>query len=336
MFWADDYSSIPIALRGGRWNEGLYLITNKNFIPYCERKVQTMNKVHDGIIGLVVADALGVPYEFKKRGTFNVVDMVGYGTYNQPPGTWSDDSSMTLATLESIGRLEKIDPADIMRNFWKWLYFGEFTPYGEVFDVGGGTRKAIDRYDRNVEPLKCGGRTRMDNGNGALMRILPLAFTNAGFAEIYNVAHLTHAHKISTDGCLIYVGIARALIEGCSLEEAVQDGIDWASSKTKISDEYSRLEIIQYVKSELIRSSGYVVDTLEAALWCLYHSKNYHECVLLAVNLGEDTDTVAAVAGGLAGIIYGMGDIPTHWLGQIPRMEWILALCDKVECSFSK
>ena len=295
-----------------------------------------MKKIHDGILGLVVGDALGVPYEFKKRGTFKAVDMVGNGTYNQQPGTWSDDSSMTLATLESIARLGKIDPTDIMQNFSDWLNYGSFTPYGEVFDVGGGTRRAIDRFNRGVKPLECGGKSKMDNGNGALMRILPLAFTNAGFKEIYNVACLTHAHKISTDACLIYVGIARALIEGCGLKEAVQEGIDWAGSKVQLSEEYSRLEVIEYIKPELIYSSGYVIDTLEAALWCLYHSKNYHECVLLAVNLGEDTDTVAAVAGGLAGIIYGVEDIPIKWLAAIPRLNWIHGLCEKFESKLSK
>lgn len=134
-----------------------------------------MNKIYNGIMGLVVGDALGVPVEFKKRDTYTVTDMTGYGTYNQPPGTWSDDSSLTLATLDSMVKLGKIDPADIMQNFFYWLNDGMFTPYGKVFDVGGGTRRAISRYANGKEPAKCGGKTRMDNGNGALMRILPVA-----------------------------------------------------------------------------------------------------------------------------------------------------------------
>lgn len=305
------------------------MATNKNFIPYCERKVQTMNKIYDGIMGLVVGDALGVPYEFKKRGTFNADDMVGFGTYNQPPGTWSDDSSMTLATLESIGRLGKIDPADIMRNFWKWLYFGEFTPYGKVFDVGGGTRKAIDRYDRNVEPLKCGGRTRMDNGNGSLMRMLPLAFIPCSVNDINNVSRLTHAHEISLRACRLYIGIAEQLLKGVPLYLALSESGIFVK-------EFSRIPTLWKLSRDEIKSSGYVVDTLEAALWCVLHGHDYKSTVLMAVNLGEDTDTVAAVAGGLAGIIYGMGDIPTKWLAQIPRWEWIDGLCRKVESSFSK
>lgn len=288
-----------------------------------------MNKIYDGIMGLVVADALGVPYEFKKRGTFNADDMVGFGTYNQPPGTWSDDSSMTLATLESIGRLGKIDPADIMRNFWKWLYFGEFTPYGKAFDVGGGTRKAIDRYDRNVEPLKCGGKTRMDNGNGSLMRILPLAFIPCSVNDINNVSSLTHAHEISLRACRLYIGIVEQLLKGVPRYLALSESGIFVR-------EFSRIPTLWRLSRDEINSSGYVVDTLEAALWCVLHGHDYKSTVLMAVNLGEDTDTVAAVAGGLAGIIYGMGDIPTKWLAQIPRWEWIDGLCRKVESSFSK
>lgn len=294
-----------------------------------ERTVQAMNKIYDGIMGLVVADALGVPYEFKKRGTFKAVDMVGFGTYNQPPGTWSDDSSMTLATLESIGRLGKIDPADIMENFSQWLNCGSFTPYGEVFDVGGGTRRAINRYSNGVEPLKCGGRTRMDNGNGSLMRILPLAFIPCSMNDINNVSRLTHAHEISLRACRLYIGITELLLKGVPPYLALSESGIFVK-------EFSRIPTLWKLSRDEINSSGYVVDTLEAALWCVLHGHDYKSTVLMAVNLGEDTDTVAAVAGGLAGIIYGMGDIPTKWLAQIPQWEWIDGLCRKVESSFSK
>ena len=109
-----------------------------------------MGKIYDGIIGLVVGDALGVPVEFRRRDTYKVSDMIGYGTYEQPPGTWSDDSSLTLATLESIARLGRIEPADIMQNFAKWYFEAEFTPYGEVFDVGSTTREAILHYQMGM------------------------------------------------------------------------------------------------------------------------------------------------------------------------------------------
>ena len=125
-----------------------------------------MNKFYNGIMGLVVGDALGVPVEFKKRDTFTITDMTGYGTYNQPPGTWSDDSSLTLATLDSMIKLGKVDPADIMQNFFHWLNDGMFTPYGKVFDVGGGTRRAIARYANGKDAAKCGGKTRTEIKGG--------------------------------------------------------------------------------------------------------------------------------------------------------------------------
>ncbi len=294
-------------------------------------------KVYDGIIGLVVGDALGVPFEFKRRDTFKAEKITGYGTYNQPPGTWSDDSSLTLATVASIGGTGKIDLADIMDNFLMWLDDGAYTPYGSVFDVGGSTRKAIFRYANGVEPLKCGGQTYMDNGNGALMRILPLAFIPHTTQDILNVSKLTHAHEISQTACSLYIYIAGKLIEGTPIKEAICS-LAYLRPVTQM-EEFKRIAYIGELNRDEIRSSGYMVDTLEAALWCLWVTNAYKDCVLTAVNLGEDTDTVAAVTGGLAGIVYGCGGksgIPTCWINQIARKEWIQSLCDNFESKFSK
>lgn len=295
-----------------------------------------MNKIYNGIMGLVVGDALGVPVEFKKRDTYNITDMTGYGTYNQPPGTWSDDSSLTFATLDSMVKLGKIDPADIMQNFFYWLNDGMFTPYGKVFDVGGGTRRAIARYANGKDASKCGGKTRMDNGNGALMRILPVAMlpdSTYKQVDILSVAHLTHAHFISDFACLVYTAIVENLMNGMKKEEAVFAGIQRLQHNIEnisMLSEYSRLPNIQQLQRAEIKSSGYVVDTLEAALWCFLNTNTYRDCVLAAVNLGEDTDTMAAVAGGLAGIYYGCGGesgIPDEWIAQIPLRDWMKYLC---------
>lgn len=295
-----------------------------------------MNKFYNGIMGLVVGDALGVPVEFKKRDTFTVTDMTGYGTYNQPPGTWSDDSSLTLATLDSMVKLGKIDPDDIMQNFFYWLNDGMFTPYGEVFDVGGGTRRAIARFANGKDAAKCGGKTRMDNGNGALMRILPVAMLpdySEKEAELLSVAHLTHAHFISDFACRIYAAVVENLMNGMKKEEAVFSGIEkfkgQIESVSMLSD-FGKLIDLEWLERTFVKSSGYVVDTLEAALWCFLNTNTYRDCVLTAVNLGEDTDTVAAVVGGLAGIYYGCGGesgIPDEWIAQIPRRDWIKGLC---------
>ena len=291
-----------------------------------------MSKIYNGIIGLVVGDALGVPAEFKKRDTYKITDMIGYGTHNQLPGTWSDDSSMTLATLESIRRLKKIDLSDIMRNFYRWLYEKEFTPYGDVFDVGGTTRRAIDRYAKGVPIEDCGGKAITDNGNGALMRVLPLAFVDCDFDDICAVSGLTHGHGISHAVCFLYLSIAERIFKYVPFEDILAD--------INFDDWYKKIGLrdIRKLQRDEIKNTGYVVDTLEAALWCLYNTDNYRDCVLTAVNLGDDTDTVAAVAGGLAGLMYGYGGkkgVPEEWISKIARKEWIEDLCGYFEHAIS-
>ena len=302
--------------------------------------VLNMSKFYNGIMGLVVGDALGVPVEFRKRDTYEVKDMIGFGTYNQKPGTWSDDSSLTLATVESMGRMGKVDPMDIMKNFLDWLEDDWFTPCGEIFDVGGTTRRAIIRFSKGTDPLDCGSKSRMDNGNGALMRILPVAMlpdNSDKQAQILNVAHLTHAHFISDFACIIYTAIVENLMKGNLNDVAVLAGIQRYKEQldnVSMLSEFKRLEQIEWLERNFVKSSGYVVDTLEAALWCFLNTKTYRDCVLTAVNLGEDTDTVAAVAGGLAGIYYGVGGetgIPESWIKQIARKDWIRKICDAVQ-----
>lgn len=278
------------------------------------------NKLYDAIIGLAVGDALGVPVEFRQRATYYVEDMIGYGTHNQPAGTWSDDTSMTLATLESIKRLGGIDLNDIMQNFVKWYRDGEFTPYGQVFDIGNTTRKAIERYINGADVETCGGRNGMDNGNGSLMRILPLAFVpNVGSGDVYRVSALTHAHEIACEACNVYVLLAIKLLNSSSKDEIAQEFA-----------EFNKNDDIRFWPEYKIRSTGFVTDSLRAAMWCFLTTESYKDCVLRAVNLGEDTDTVAAIAGGLAGIYYGVGGrkgVPYKWIAKIPKRAYIEELC---------
>lgn len=257
----------------------------------------------DAIYGLAVADAVGVPFEFMQRGSFNATDMTGYGTHNQAPGTWSDDTSMTLATCHSIKKKGCIDTTDIMKQFRSWLHDAEFTPDGDVFDVGGTTASAINQgYGLSDE---------RSNGNGSLMRIIPLAFIpDVTNEQIEAVSAITHAHKISKEACIIYVKIAKELMQGKSIMDAV---------KTCVSSDsfYKKLISIDESSEDEIKSSGYVVDTIEAAIWAVATTDCYKDAVLKSVNLGSDTDTVAAVAGALAGIIYGYDAIPEKWINTL-------------------
>ena len=313
--------------------------------------VKLKDKIFGGILGLTVADALGVPVEFKSRESLRnnpVTDMIGYGTYNQPPGTWSDDTSLTLCLLHSLTKKE-IDYTDMLQRFLSWIDEGKYTPHGEVFDVGIATRKALQRFRNGTEPLHCGGTSEQDNGNGSLMRILPLVFylhakDEKSFDIIHNVSSLTHAHKRSQIACGIYLTIAESLFDASDLKTAIDTGLEKAKeyyeNKKEYADDlkhYKRLFDIDFAKlpEKAIKSSGYVVDTLEAALWCLLNTDNYKDCVLKAVNLGEDTDTVAAVAGGLAGMLYGVDAIPKEWLSRLARGDYIEKLCEDFYRSLS-
>lgn len=330
-----------------------------------------------GIFGLVVADALGVPYEFKSRLFCQknpMTDMIGFGTYDLEPGTWSDDSSLALATVDGLTHslnlnedkigeegsdldiLEIIDYADIMQKFCNWFYDKEYTPRGKVFDYGGTTANGIYNFKCGCEAELSGGNSLSDNGNGSLMRILPIAYfiyflsKKYSFSDedkmksIHNLSSLTHRHERSQMACGIYVLIAIELLrnrfednEEICLEELVNNGIQLAKGYYSNNDDFKKElghfdrilnEDIKDIPKEIIRGRGYVVASLEASLWCLLNNDSYKETALAAVNLGEDTDTTAAIAGGLAGIYYGYEDIPDHWLEQIARFDYIDELID--------
>ena len=277
------------------------------------------------IWGVVVGDALGVPYESKERDTFKVDGMTEGGYHNQLSGTWSDDSSMTLATLDSFIECEVIDYKDIMNRFMLWSKSEAYCPRGECFDIGFATCRAFERFRAGRKATECGGKGFFDNGNGSLMRILPIAFIKHTAYDIVKLSSLTHAHEISCMCCRLYVQIAENLMNGMTKYESVKN-------LTQCIDECERIPLLNDVSREEISSHGYVVDTFEAAVWCLLHTDSYRECVTTAVELGHDTDTVAAVAGGLAGIYYGIGGekgIPQEWIDVIARKEWIDGMINK-------
>ena len=294
-------------------------------------------KVKDGICGFVVGDALGVPVEFKSRTELEadpVVNMREYGTYNQPKGTWSDDSSMTLATMYSIVNKEGIDYTDIMDEFCNWAFEGEHTPHGERFDIGNTTRRGLERYQCGEEPLKCGGTSTHDNGNGSLMRILPLAFIpEIDYETVENISALTHGHARSKIACVLYVEIAKSMLNNkLTIDEHLNNACEKIKSYYEDNEELEEFNrIFNDDFSEGIRSGGYVIDTIETVIYCLKNTDNYKDAVLKAVNLGNDTDTNAAICGGLAGIFYGFDEIPIDWVNSIPKFDEILSLCEKFE-----
>ena len=256
-----------------------------------------MNKWKSGIMGVVIGDALGCPVQFKSREEVAqnpVTGMRGYGTFNLPAGSWTDDSSLTLALLESIRRTGTIDYKDIMDNFVKWLDDGAFTPYGYSYDIGHGTMSAIHRYKRYHKPLKAGNIDERSNGNGSLMRIMPAVLyciqhhlsDSEAIDIIHKVGSLTHAHIRSNIACGLYYFMTSAILnEEGSLTNRLQAGLDkgFAFYEAYLADHenleyYDRLRNLDSfgdLPEDSIRSTGYVVDTLEAAVWSLVNTDSF-------------------------------------------------------------
>lgn len=305
-------------------------------------------KISDGIIGFAIGDALGVPAEFKSRDELKmnpIIDMVGGGSHNQVKGSFSDDTSMTLSTLDSIIEKQAIDTDDIADKFLKWYRNGEYTATGKLFDIGRTTIQALVKYELNIDKaINCGGVGEYDNGNGSLMRILPVVYyiyykKIDNEIEIYNivkeVSSITHAHEISVLGCYIYTRYCLLLLEGNDKFEAYKklQQLNYSIFSENTLNKYERIlkEDISPKSEDDISSSGYVVSTLEAVMWLFLNSKDYNSTILKAVNLGNDTDTIAAITGSLLGIYYGLNSIKDKWKLSLKKHDYIIDLCKKFE-----
>lgn len=280
------------------------------------------NPVKDALLGLAVGDALGVPVEFMSRQTISenpVTDMRAYGTHNQPGGTWSDDSSLTFCLAEML--CNEYDLDTLARHFVNWKENAYWTAHDEVFDIGIATTQAINLLKKGTSALFAGGHEEHHNGNGSLMRILPLLFYTRNktiekrFNYVTEVSSLTHRHIISIVSCFIYLEYALKLLNGTdkflALELTRIQTSKFLTEKTLISDEYlhkfKRVLTDKYfdkLDESVVYSSGYVLHTLEASIWCILNTNDYKDAVLKAVNLGQDTDTTGAVTGAGRFIIW--------------------------------
>ncbi|MDL4842132.1 ADP-ribosylglycohydrolase family protein [Aquibacillus rhizosphaerae] len=316
-----------------RWNDD-----NKMFLALNIKK-RVLPTMYGGILG----DLIGVPVEFKKRGTFYINDIKGYGTHNQPPGTWSDDTSLTLCLVENI--IENGSINSLMDKFVLYRDSGYCTPFGKTFDIGNSTNEAIIKFKNGVPASKCGGTSEYDNGNGAIMRISPLAFllgNEFNFEKkaeiIKQYTEITHSHPRAIVGSIIYIELLVRLFHNSSLAKSIKDISELFNENFNENHIY-RKELYHYKRifeenflelpMDEIISDGYVVHTLEAAIWSLGNTENLKEAILTAVNLGDDTDTVASITGSLAGMYYKMEGIPDEWLEKIVRKQYIDDLLKK-------
>ncbi len=296
------------------------------------------NRVLNALLGAAIGDALGVPYEFVERDYFYLQPVTGmdaYGTHNQPAGTWSDDTAMTWATVDVLVKHVQKEPSQnflkaLVEAFLAWLHTGKYTARGEVFDVGNTTHGALMDYaiTPNFEdrPLVLEGASDVfSQGNGSLMRFLPVALWHAvepwPDELLTKCSQITHAHPVAVDACLHYANTVRF-----SLKHDFETASQLASHRAKKqgASYVPDMQNIWHRPEYEVKSSGYVVDTLEAAYWCVYHGGNYRDCVLRAVNLGGDTDTVASITGGLCAWLQS-GAIPTVWLDALAQKKALMA-----------
>lgn len=300
--------------------------------------ISRRERVLGGLWGSLVGDALGVPVEFNDRTEVQanpVVDMRGFGTHRQPAGTWSDDLSLLLCTAESLLRYE-FNTDDMGKRFVRWYQEEIWTPHGKVFDVGVATARALTRIANGMRAEMAGGDDQFSNGNGSLMRMLPVSLRFAGLPDkqmldqVHRASALTHRHPRSQMACGLFTLVIRELLNNNSTSDSFRNALSVFSmayeSEMWWAAEWDYFRLL--LAGDLARrpdpeidSGGYVLNTLTASLWCLLTTQNFRDCVLKAVNLGGDTDTTGCVTGGMAGTAYGINSIPPEWIEQLARKD---------------
>lgn len=303
----------------------------------------------DGLLGFAVGDALGVPFEFLGRNyvkKFNKGEMYGCDTHTRinsiwgssiPAGSWSDDTSLLIAGMDSIIKNNgNINYDDVMNKYFKWWNNGEYISCDEPFGLGECVEIALNNYSLGKPTLECGSKDKSHNGNGSLMRIFPFSMyciiNNLNEKEtcdiICNASKLTHGHEVSQMGCFIYTEFLKNIIETknpkLSLENTTSiDYLKYFSRDTILS--YKRLLHPSFYKTpeEEINSSGYIVHTLESVIYSVLRGNNYEETVMTAINLGEDTDSIGGISGSIAGMLYGQKSIPQNWINKLKKKDYL-------------
>lgn len=287
------------------------------------------------LLGLACGDAIGTTVEFSLRGSFEpVTDMTGGGPFGLQPGQWTDDTSMALCLAHSLVYHKAFNPVDQMYRYCNWANYGYMSSTGECFDIGGTVLGALQRYQQTLNPFS-GSIDPQSAGNGALMRLAPVPMFYAVSLEKTvrysgESSRTTHAANEAIECAQLFGAQIRAALLGADKQDILSN-----SGFTPYSGKVLALANGTYCakKEAEIKGSGYVVESLEAALWCFLNTNSYVEAVLKAVNLGDDADTTAAIVGQLAGAFYGISAIPEHWLARLAMREEIEDLAEQLlEC----
>ena len=289
------------------------------------------NRYRGALLGLACGDAVGTTVEFKRRGSFKpVTDMVGGGPFNLLPGQWTDDTSMALCLAESLLERRGFDAADQMERYVDWWQNGRWSSNGRCFDIGNTVRAALSQFRRTGDPF-AGGTDPQTAGNGSLMRLapVPLYFARDRATAIEMAAQssrTTHGAEEAVDACRYYAGLIVDALEGKPKEEILSaPAPDLTPRIAAIANGSFRRK-----RAEDIRGTGYVVESLEAALWAFHTTDDFRSGCLAAVNLGDDADTTAAIYGQLAGAYYEEEVIPAEWREKVAMVDEMRAMADRL------
>jgi ADP-ribosylglycohydrolase len=302
--------------------------------------MQLIERYRGSLVGLAVGDALGAPLEFKSPGSFTPIDdMVRGGSFDVMPGQWTDDTSMALCLAASLIEQQGFNPVNQLQKYVRWWREGYLSSIDECFDIGNTTVGALLQFEKTQEPY-CGSTDPRSAGNGSLMRLapVPLFYAKSPLEAIEKSgesSRTTHQAATAIDACRYFGALLVGAVKGVSKEELLSERYTpilgyWEENPLvdKI-DEIARGSFKHRQPPE-IEGSGYVVKSLEAALWAFYHSRSFRDGCLLAVNLGNDADTTGAVYGQLAGAFYGEREIPESWRSQLIRSDLIESMADKL------
>ena len=312
-----------------QWNQGL---------PEGESSTITVKDRYRGcLLGLAIGDAVGTSVEFKPRGTFKpVTDMDGGGPFNLKPGEWTDDTSMALCLADSLIEKGGFSAKDQLERYVRWYDNGYMSSNGRCFDIGNTTRKALERFKKD-KSLYADLNDEHALGNGSIMRLAPVPlFFYPSEKEIMissaESSATTHAHVVCEDACALLGLIICRVLDGKSKDVALFGNIDHKPHGVLVSDDILHIAKGSY-RNKLdskIKGSGYVVESLEAALWCFWKTNSFKEAILKAVNLGDDADTTAAVCGQVAGAFYGESGMPKEWLDKLVMRGEIGIMAEKL------
>lgn len=292
------------------------------------------NRKVGSLVGLAIGDALGTTLEFEKRGTFDpITDMIGGGPFELKPGEWTDDTSMALCLAHSLSFKNGFDAQDQMNRYCNWYQYGYMSSTGECFDIGITVSTALRSYLETGNPFS-GSVDEYSSGNGSLMRLAPIPMLYSHYDECIKYAgessRTTHGSAECIDSCKLFASLLYHAYRSSDKSEILDKNKYEPYTENVLA--ISNGDFLQKEYSELT-GSGYVIESLESALWCFMHSLSFEECVLLAANIGNDADTTAAIAGQIAGAYYGIERIPSTWLEKLAMKDEIVDIARKLTCA---